>query len=289
MIVPRAKDSRRIPAIIAGILFISAFRALPADLPSPPPPPALWATLFQEHAWTEARREALRAAPDDPRAAVIADVCVLRMRTDEWPAALERLKSAARNDRPPAAPTAALEVGRHELNRLHPTEAWPWFAQTLLTTTNADEFVEAGCALAWIGMHDRSLLEANPSLADQLAAGRSLWTPDRLRAISPRAGNGSLMSRVSLFPARLTVSIYRSLIRPAIGSRCNLQPSCSAYFMEASRRHGLAGIPMLADRLVREPGVNSRAEQPMVIPSGEIRYADELGDHDFWMGGKESR
>ena len=159
----------------------------------------------------------------------------------------------------------------------------------MLTTTNAEEFIESGSALAWIGMHNRDLLKSHPSLADQLAAGRSLWTPQRLRAIAPDAGQGSLMSRLSLWPARIIVGIYRSAIRPAIGSRCTLQPSCSAYFMDASRRHGLTGIPMLADRLVREPGVNSRAEHPLTLPSGEIRYADPLEDHDFWMDTKESR
>lgn len=280
-------DSRRIPAVIAGILFISARLAFPAA-GAPDPSSPLWTSLFREHAYAEARREALRAAPEDPRAAVAADVCLLRMQSDES-AALERLKIAARDECHPAAPTAALEVGRHGLNHQRPADAWPWFAQALLTTTNAEEFVEAGSALAWIGMRDRDLLKAHPSLADQLAAGRALWTPERLRAIAPGANRGSLMSRVSLWPSRLTVGVYRSFIRPAIGSRCTLHPSCSAYFLEASHRHGLAGIPMLADRLVREPGVNSRAEQPLTLPAGEIRYADALDDHDFWMGTEESR
>ena len=201
--------------------------------------------------------------------------------------ALRRLQSAALDDRNPAAPTAAFEVGRYELQCRRAAEAWPWFARALVTTEDPDEFVEAGSALAWIGMRRRDLLRSNPSLADQLASGRSLWTPDRVRAADPGSNDVGSSARLARVPARAVVSMYRSAIRPAIGRRCNLEPSCSAYFLEASRRHGLAGIPMLADRLVREPGVNSRGEFPVLQPSGDIRYADPIENHDFWFHGKD--
>lgn len=280
--MPRAHGSRRIPAVLAGILFIYAPSGLAA-----PQPPALWASLFDEHAWAECRREALRAAPEDPRAAVMADICLLRLRAPEASGALGRLQSVAQDEQHPAAPTAALEVGRHHLQHQRTVEAWPWFAQALVSTNDPDEFVEAGSALAWIGMRHRELLRSNPSLADQLASGRMLWTPDRLRAIAPGSKSGGLFARLARWPARAIVGLYRSAIRPAIGSRCNLEPGCSAYFLEASRRHGLTGIPMLADRLVREPGVNARGEYPVSMPSGTIRYADPIEDHDFWFHAKD--
>ena len=278
--MPRANGSRRIPALLAGILFSYAPGGAAA-------PPALWESLFGERAWAECRREALRAAPADPRAAVIADACLLRMPAQDVSGALGRLQSAAQDDRHPAAPTAALEIGRHELQHRRIADAWPWFARALVTTKDPDEFVEAGSALAWIGMRRRDLLRANPSLADQLASGRSLWTPDRVRAAAPGSNAGGPLGRLARLPAHTVVHMYRSAIRPAIGRRCNLEPSCSAYFLEASRRHGLAGIPMLADRLVREPGVNSRGEFPVLQPSGDIRYADPIENHDFWFHGKD--
>ena len=74
----------------------------------------------------------------------------------------------------------------------------------------------------------------------------------------------------------------RHAIRPAIGSRCSLDPSCSEYFRQASRNHGLLSIPMIADRLVREPSVVLKREREIVV-GGETRIADPLSDHDQWM------
>ena len=79
-----------------------------------------------------------------------------------------------------------------------------------------------------------------------------------------------------------TVSFYRHVIRPAIGSRCSLSPSCSGYFLQASRRHGWLALPMIADRLVREPSVVAQHEREVQM-HGETRIADPLSDHDGWL------
>ena len=55
--------------------------------------------------------------------------------------------------------------------------------------------------------------------------------------------------------------------------------------MQASRAHGLLGVPIMADRFVREPSVVAAAEKPVTMPDGRIRYADPVADHDFWMKG----
>ena len=83
-------------------------------------------------------------------------------------------------------------------------------------------------------------------------------------------------------PGRGIVAVYRSLVRPAIGARCSLHPSCSEYLLQASRRHGLLAFPMMADRLVREPSVVHDHPVP-APPGGEVRVPDPLSDHDFWM------
>ena len=81
-------------------------------------------------------------------------------------------------------------------------------------------------------------------------------------------------------PTDWIVAFYRAQIGPAIGSRCSLQPSCSAYFLEAGRTHGsLWALPLTADRLIREPGVVAAARHP--VSAGErVRYEDALSDHD---------
>ena len=85
------------------------------------------------------------------------------------------------------------------------------------------------------------------------------------------------------FPSQMFIGFYRSQISPAIGARCDLEPSCSEYFVQAVRRHGALGVPIIADRFFREPSVFAAAEKPVVMPDGRIRYADPLCDHDFWF------
>ena len=90
-------------------------------------------------------------------------------------------------------------------------------------------------------------------------------------------------SGLSTLFSRLVVGFYRTFVGPAIGSRCALEPSCSHYFLEASRKHGLLGIPMTADRFVREPVV-SAPDRPWVrTPSGALRHPDPVEDHDDWL------
>lgn len=85
----------------------------------------------------------------------------------------------------------------------------------------------------------------------------------------------------------LIVWLYREAISPALGQRCSLYPSCSEYFLRASRKHGLLGFPIQADRFVREPGVVQSKKKPVVC-GNIIKYADPLSDHDFWLRSAKS-
>ncbi len=111
------------------------------------------------------------------------------------------------------------------------------------------------------------------ALAPRLAAS----APARAGAGDAPAGTGSLF-------ARAVVAFYRFAIGPAIGARCALEPSCSRYFVQASRKHGWLGVPMTADRFVREPVV-SAPDRPWVRNAdGAWRHPDPVEDHDFWFG-----
>lgn len=80
-------------------------------------------------------------------------------------------------------------------------------------------------------------------------------------------------------PVRGLVAFYRSTVAPALGSRCLLTPSCSAYSLQAARERGWLSIPMTADRLIREPTVTHARAVPVTMPSGEILFADPISDH----------
>ena len=106
-----------------------------------------------------------------------------------------------------------------------------------------------------------------------------LWTADiREECRAPEVKRNGAWSA----PGRWIVAVYRNQVRPAIGSRCSLEPSCSEYFRQASQQHGLLGVPMIGDRMVREPSVVA-AERERVLVRAEWRIADPVSDHDGWM------
>lgn len=54
------------------------------------------------------------------------------------------------------------------------------------------------------------------------------------------------------FVMSLPVRAYRAVISPWLGSNCRYQPTCSAYTMEALRKHGgLKGSWLAAKRIAK--------------------------------------
>lgn len=102
------------------------------------------------------------------------------------------------------------------------------------------------------------------------------------------AENGETLEKREQRPKRMSfiaqwiVGFYRAQISPAIGARCVLDPSCSQYFLEASRKHGLLGLPMIADRFVREP-IESASDRVILRTDGQHRHLDPVEDHDWWF------
>lgn len=90
--------------------------------------------------------------------------------------------------------------------------------------------------------------------------------------------------RVGALPVKGLVGFYRVAIASALGNRCVLEPSCSAYSLQAARERGWLGWPMTGDRLIREPSVVQAGEKPVADGRGGVRYADPVSDH---VGGGE--
>ena len=174
----------------------------------------------------------------------------------------------------PSAPALALEAGTFE-----------GFAEAFRTARDPRVFRVAGCALARAFAADPALAGANADLAERVALCEGSWSEadradaerlSRAEKPAPRGGIGGWL-------ARRVVGFYRTFVAPALGSRCALEPSCSRYFVLASRKHGLLGIPMTADRFVREPVV-SAPDRPWVRnEQGAWRHPDPVEDHDWWF------
>jgi uncharacterized protein len=62
----------------------------------------------------------------------------------------------------------------------------------------------------------------------------------------------SALSRLLAWPLLLLVQIYRYTISPLLGANCRFSPTCSAYAIEALRKHGaFHGTAMAARRIAR--------------------------------------
>ncbi len=158
-------------------------------------------------------------------------------------------------------------------------------AEAFRTARDPRVFRVAGAALSLLFERDATFRAENAALAEQVEFCRESWTEkdwaearERVAAIAPprrRRGPGAWLSSG-------VVGFYRLFVGPAIGSRCVLEPSCSQYYLEASRKHGVLGAPMIADRFVREP-VASGSERLVRRPDGSWRHPDPVSDHDWWF------
>ncbi|WP_321372307.1 membrane protein insertion efficiency factor YidD [uncultured Desulfuromusa sp.] len=79
-----------------------------------------------------------------------------------------------------------------------------------------------------------------------------------------------------------TVQLFQKYISPVDGQRCAMYPTCSAYALQALRKHGpLIGVFMTVDRLYHE---GDPIEQLHPINKwGYIRFYDPLENNDFWL------
>jgi putative component of membrane protein insertase Oxa1/YidC/SpoIIIJ protein YidD len=102
-------------------------------------------------------------------------------------------------------------------------------------------------------------------------------TPER----SPRVSFVSRLAAATGLPGRWLVAFYQTQIGPAIGQRCQMKPSCSEYARQALVRHGLLGIPLIADRLVREPSIAEKGRRTVTIRD-VVFICDSVSDHDYW-------
>ena len=267
----------RIPGALPGILFFFGLIAHVAAI-------ELAVDLFAEGDWIACRRECKRMLvqkPDDETRRLLDAVCWLRLTNDNASilSALGFLAQSATNADIRAM--AAYELGRIRWSAGDSTNAFVFLRQAFVETSTQDLFLRAGCSLDLL-VRDFPILEKKDTpLFQSLKTSRVLWTPALVKeCVLEQEPSAGLLSR----PGQWVVSFYREMIRPAIGSRCALEPSCSEYFRQASLKHGLLGWPIQADRFIREPSVVQAAERPIPVQDEDgVRYDDPISDHDEWM------
>lgn len=297
----------RLRLALAIFLAFSALAQAGSAVGGPPPdlskflPPVrplrLAESLFAEADYPAAAVEAriaMRGATDPyvlARANLVRALADLR-RPDALPGAreqaaatLENLWTSAGGD-PESAELgafAACELGRFRMAlRKGDPDALPPLAHAFLATRNATLFRLAGSALDFLFAENPGLADAHPELADQVAFSVAAWPSSVRNLANPRRIRSAAPSPAAL-SARAFIAFYRTQISPAIGSRCALTPSCSGYFLQAARKHGLLCIPLIGDRFIRESDVTQAEKVLVERGDGSIRIADPVSDHDFWF------
>lgn len=272
--------TRRIPGGRPGILlFFLAARLGAAD-------GELARELFEEGRWTECARESRRVLLADPGNETAAlQLAVARLRLGGTGGQSLAALTAARD--PEIRAAAAYELGRLNWAAGDPAAAFTGLRQAFLETRAQPLSLRSGCSLHELLRAFPNLGKNDPALVQTLETCRPLWSRElRAECAAPEAA--ARREAWLSTPGRWIVSFYRSQISPAIAARCSLEPSCSAYFLAASRAHGLLGLPLIADRLVREPSVVAAGRNPLP-EGGAPRFADPVSNHDFWFhaGGGE--
>ena len=91
-------------------------------------------------------------------------------------------------------------------------------------------------------------------LLDKALAENPLYTPPPLRDSKPESHKNASDNTISFTPTQLVllpVALHQHIITHQDGDTCTFTPSCSHYGVEAIRKHGLAGIFMTSDRILR--------------------------------------
>ncbi len=265
--------TRKIPGFISGIFFLCLGVTLADALD-------LATQLHDEGQWAACRRESLRHLvehPEDEEARLLMATASLRERAvvEEALQHLQALMAGA--DDPEVRAMAGFEAGLELRSRGDLAKAWRAMKIAFEQTRSPWLFARSSCALAYLYQADKQLAQGEEALMRQLRTAQPLWTKsvrDELRP--PKA------KRRSYNPGSLAVAFYRSQIGPAIGDRCSLHPSCSEYYLLAEHDHGWMAVPLVADRLVREPGVVAAAEKPLQT-SERMLFQDPVEDHTFWL------
>jgi len=240
--------------------------------------------LFEEGNWASARTESLRVLTGDPgplaaRASLLSAVSALRMGQDKAKADLGVLWHDSTIDLEVRS-MAAYELGLAEWDNASSTNTLAALKFAYLNARQPPLFWRAGCSLYFFLKANRTLRQQEAVIWQSLQSCRDAWPLEVWRECRPRKKSGTSLASL---PGKWVVQFYRAQISPAIGARCDLLPSCSEYFKQASRAHGLLGISIMADRFIREPSVVSAAEKQVLMPDGHIRYEDPLSDHDSWL------
>lgn len=238
--------------------------------------------LFAEGNWTSCRAECIRLLVQKPAnqpILLLKSICDLRLGFDGTNS-LSAIAAATNNPAETRA-MAAFELGRAQWRHGDISNAFTNLRNAFSLAESPGLFARAGCSLdLLIGENKAVLRESAEAIETQLASCAATWPRTLWNEcdIAPADQHASLTGK----PGQWLIQFYRSQISPALGQRCSLVPSCSEYGRQALAKHGLLGMAITGDRMVRESDVVA-AKEAVVEIDGHRYYADPVSKHDWWL------
>ena len=236
--------------------------------------------FFHENDWQHARTEIERlllAHPDDPALLVMRAICLVRTGKPDHEAFTPILDAS--NVAPDIRAHAHYELGRLKLDT-DSEAAFGHFKQAFMLSSDPALWSRSGFYLHQLHRGNTRRYPLSPSTTSQLRTSSHTWTNELRQAHSIRP-HGRLR-RTASAPLRTMIRFYQRQVGPAIGSRCSLEPSCSRFAMKAVNQFGWRGIPLIADRIIREPDVVKKRQNPIIIQN-RLRFHDPLSAHSSWF------
>lgn len=236
--------------------------------------------LFDEEDFRGARREALRGGTQEEMDAAVAALAAVRL----FPLESERrqiagslIKSSMSRD---VAAWTSVELGRILWESDDLETAACLIQGAFAQAEDHDLFLQSAYLLRVLALRYPHRVSISDAIRTQVMTVYPRITPAIQQAASPpRRQQGP---RLSARLARGGVRLYQTQISPALGQRCSMHPSCSAYCLQAMQQYGVVGIPMTADRLIRETDHVHHRIHPIWV-DGVEKFYDPVEAHSFWF------
>ena len=109
------------------------------------------------------------------------------------------------------------------------------------------------------------------------------WKCPTLNGCDKEEGTRFPPSRFLEVPAIALIHFFQQYVSPVDGPSCSFYPTCSSYGLESIRKHGLLlGIPMTAERIIRNHRPDDPDRYSVIEISGTPYYGDPVEANDFW-------
>jgi hypothetical protein len=83
-------------------------------------------------------------------------------------------------------------------------------------------------------------------------------------------------------PLYFAYLVYSNTLTKVDGPRCAHLPTCSRFAAQAVARHGVLGIMMGLDRVIRPTESSAVRTLPQVEGWGTVRHLDPISNYEFW-------